>query len=133
MQSDSFPYPNGSIVGVFSDQGALEEARCGLEQAGFGADRTEILHGEEDMGRIDVEGDEHGKGGGLVRRLQALFSDDADHARRYADELRAGHYLVGVAVGEDQAAKRRAAEALRGAEALDYYAGNYVEDLRARA
>ena len=47
--------------------------------------------------------------------------------------LRAGHYLVGVAVGDDEEAKRRAADALRGSPCpiLDYYAENYIEDLRA--
>ena len=52
--------------------------------------------------------------------------------RSYAEHLRAGHYVVGVAVGDDEGAKRRAADALRPAhpESLDYYAHNYVEDLR---
>ena len=53
--------------------------------------------------------------------------------RRYAEYLRAGHYLVGVSVGEDDAAKQRAADALRAGDAqtLNYYAENYVEDLGA--
>ena len=60
-----------------------------------------------------------------------MLSDDADHVQRYAESLRAGHYVVGVAVGEDDAAKRQAADALRAAHAehLNYYAENYVEDL----
>jgi hypothetical protein len=66
-----------------------------------------------------------------MRRLQSALSDDGDHVRRYAEELHAGHYVLGVAVGEDEAAKTRAAEALRasGAEFINYYAENYVEDL----
>ena len=61
------------------------------------------------------------------------MSDDADHARRYAEHLRDGHFVLGVSVGEDEAAKRRAADALRGADAqfIHYYADNYVEDLDA--
>jgi hypothetical protein len=67
-----------------------------------------------------------------MRRLQEGLSDDAGHVREYAERLRAGHYVVGVAVGEDRAAKVRAADALRAAHAEtgDYYAENYVEDLR---
>ena len=61
------------------------------------------------------------------------MSDDADQASRYAEHLRDGHFVLGVSVGEDEAAKQRAADALRGADAqfINYYAENYVEDLGA--
>jgi hypothetical protein len=128
---DRFPYPGGSVVGVFADSAALDGARERLEQAGFGPDRYDVLKGERDAERIDVGGESHGLGGTIVRKLQALFSDDAAHVRRYAEHLRAGHYVVGVSVGEDEEAKERAANALRAADAqfLHYYAENYVEDL----
>jgi hypothetical protein len=130
---DRFPYPGGNVVGVLPDEPALEQARARLEQAGFGPDRYDVLHGAQDAERIDVEGEAHGFAGTVMRRLQAVFSDDADHVRRYADHLRAGHYIVGVSVGEDEQAKERAADALRAADArsLNYYAENYVEDLGA--
>ena len=129
--SDSFPYPSGSVVGILTDDTTFENARRRLEQAGFGADRCEVLHGDEGLARIDVGGEAHGTSGTIMRRLQAAVSDDADHARRYAEHLRAGHYVVGVAVHDDQEAKRRAADAFRAADAefLHYYAKNYVEDL----
>ncbi len=132
---DSFPYPRGSVVGVLTDDATCEDARQRLERAGFGTDRCEVLHGDEGLARIDVEGEAHGKSGTMMRRLQAALSDDADHVRRYAEHLRAGHYVVGVAVRDDEAAKQRAADALRAAHAefLYYYAKNYVEDLAADA
>jgi hypothetical protein len=128
---DSFPYPRGSVVGIITDDAALVDTRRRLEQAGFGADRCDVLHGEEGLARIDVGGGRHGTVGTFMRRIQAALGDDADHARRYAEHLRAGHYVIGVAVGEDEAAKQRAADALRAgdAEFLNYYADNYVEDL----
>jgi hypothetical protein len=133
--SDSFPYPHGSVVGILTDEATLEDARQRLERAGFGADRCDVLHGEEGLARLDVEGEAHGKGGTIIRRLQAVFSDDADHVHRYAEHLRDGHYVVGVLVGDDEAAKQRAADALRAArgEFVHYYADNYVEDLGAGA
>jgi hypothetical protein len=132
--TDSFPYPRGSVVGVLTDDATFADARQRLERSGFTADRCEVLHGDDGLARIDVDGSAHGSGR-MIRRLQAVFSDDADQVRRYADSLRAGHYVVGVPVGEDEAAKQRAAEALRGAHAefVSYYAENYVEDLRAGA
>src|SRR4051794_34851653 len=128
---DTFPYPRGSVVAILRDHTAVDAASEHLGQAGLGADRCDVLHGEAGLARIDVDGEAHGRSGGIMRRLQSALSDDADHARRYAEELRAGHYVLGVAVGEDEAAKARAAEALRasGGEFINYYAENYVEDL----
>lgn len=129
--TDTFPYPEGSVVAVLTDSGALAGARRGLEAAGFDVDRCDVLHGDEGLARIDVGGEAHGRSGSLMRRLQSVLSDDADHMREYAEHLGAGHYVVGVAVGEDEAAKWRAADVLRACapETLHYYAENYVEDL----
>jgi hypothetical protein len=49
---DRFPYPGGNVVGVLSDNAALDEARKRLEQAGFGPDRYDVLQGERDVERI---------------------------------------------------------------------------------
>jgi hypothetical protein len=132
-RSDTFPYPGGSVVGILPDSAALENARRSLEDVGFDADRYDVLHGDDGLARIDVEGAAHGRSGSLMRRLQSALSDDADNVHRYADGLRSGHYVLGVRVGEDEAAKERAADALRAsrAEFLRYYAENYVEDLDA--
>jgi hypothetical protein len=102
-----------------------------LAQAGFAPDRYDVLEGERDVGRIDVKGEAHGLAGTVKRWLQGVLSDDADHARQYAEHLREGHFVLGVSVGEDEATKHRAADALRGAHArfINYYAENYVEDL----
>jgi hypothetical protein len=130
-RTDTFPYPTGSVVGVVTDSTALEDARRRLEAGGFDLDRCDVLHGEEGLSRIDVDGAAHGRSGSLMRRLQGALSDDAAHVRRYAEHLREGHYVLAVRVGEDEAAKERVADALRGshAEFVHYYAENYVEDL----
>jgi hypothetical protein len=129
--ADTFPYPHGNVVGVLADADRFEDARRRLEESGF--DGYEVLHGEEGLARIDLAGEQHGRSGGIMRRLQAALSDDADHVRRYAEYLRAGQYIVGVKVGDDKLAKQRAADALRDAQAevVNYYADNYVEDLPA--
>ena len=133
--SDSFPYPTGSVVATLTDEASVDDARQRLERAGFGAGRYEVLHGEQGLARIDVEGEAHGTTGFLRRRVQAALSDDAADVRRYAEHLRAGRYVVGVAVGDDEDGKRRAADALRAvhADSVTYYAGGYVEDLSAGA
>jgi hypothetical protein len=119
------------VIGALADDAALEVARQRLEAAGFGADRCEVLHGEAGLARIDVEGDAHGRSGRIMRRLQSVLGDESDHLGRYTEHLQAGHYVVGVIVGEDESAKQRAAGAFRDAHAefVNYYAENYVEDL----
>lgn len=126
--SDTFPYPTGSVVAVLTDSAALENARRRLEEAGFD---IEVLHGAEGLARIDVGGAAHGRSGALMRRVQAVLGDEGDHARQYAEHLESGHYVVGVPVGDDEAAKQRAAAALHAGPAatIHYYAENYVEDL----
>jgi len=130
---DTFPYPTGTVVAVVADEAAVEGARARLADAGFPAGTVEVLHGTPGLARIDAEGAAHGTIGTFVRRLQSVFSDDADHVRRYVDHLRAGDDVVGVGVGTDEARKARAAAALRPAQpaSLDYFAESYVEDLGA--
>jgi hypothetical protein len=130
-ERDRFPYPGGNVVGVLLDDAALSGARERLAQAGFTPDRYDVLEGEAALGRIDVDGEAHGLAGTVKRWLQGVMSDDADQARRYADHLREGHFILGVFVDGDEAAKQRAADALRAADAqfINYYADNYVEDL----
>jgi hypothetical protein len=128
---EHFPDPRGDVVAVFADEPAFEPARERLEQAGFGRDQYEVLHGEADLARIDTTSEAHGWMGRLFRRLQDVVTDESEHARRYERWLREGRCIVGVVVGDDQAAKQHAAEALRGPEVefLAYYAANHIEDL----
>jgi len=130
--TDTFPYPRGSVVGVLTGDATLATVRERLERSGFGADRCDVLHGDEGLARIDVGGEAHGRMGSIKRWVQGAVSDDGDHAKRYAEYLRDGDYVVGVAVGDDEAAKEQAADAFRAAqpEFLHYYGDNYVEDLR---
>ena len=123
---DTFPYPTGSVVAVFADVEACDEARRRLARSGLNYD---VLHGEDDVRRIDIDGEAHGRT--FIRKLQSVFSDDADHAREYAQHLRDGHWLVGVTVGEDEQAKQQAAGDLHAAQAesVTFYAERYVEDL----
>jgi hypothetical protein len=130
-----FSYPSGSVVGGFVDESASISARERLDHAGFGRDDYEVLYGEDDAGRIDITGEAHGTMGRVFRRLQDPVTDEGDRVRRYAEYLRGGHYLIGVRVGDDEAAKQRAAAALHEADAqfLTYYAASYIEDLGGNA
>jgi len=127
---ERFPYPRRLVVGLLRDEQAVHRASDRLRGAGFGADRYTVLHGADDARSLDVTGEAHGVRGEVIRALQAASSDDLDHVRRHAEHLAGGGYAVAVAVGEDEDAKQRAADALRAdGEFLNYYADNYIESL----
>jgi hypothetical protein len=131
---DRFPYPRQLVVGVFGSEQGVQRSSDALQRVGFAQDRFLVLHGEEDARSLDVEGDEHGLRGRLIRTLQAASSTDLDHVRRHADHLLSGDYVVAVAVGEDEDAKQRAVDALHdaGGVFVNYYADNYIESFEDR-
>jgi hypothetical protein len=131
--SDPFPYPRQLVVGVIGGKVGGERASESLLGVGFAPDSIVVLHGEQDARRLDVEGDEHGLGGKLIRALQAALSNDLDHVQLHAARLRAGDDVVGVAVGDDEGARERAVEALRtaGAAFINYYGDNYIQSYEA--
>jgi hypothetical protein len=112
---ERFPYPRELVVGLLSEEENLQQALATLKEAGFGSDRCDVLHGEQDADSLDVTGDAHGLRGHLIRALQTVSSYDLEHARRHAEHLRAGHYVLAVSIGADEDAKQQAAEALRAA------------------
>jgi hypothetical protein len=127
---DRFPYPRRLVVGLFHDEQGVHRASERLRRSGFESARFTVLHGAGDARSLDVTGEAHGLRGEVIRALQAASSDDLDHVRRHSEHLAGGGYVVAVAVGEDEDAKRRAADALRAdGEFLNYYADNYIESL----
>jgi hypothetical protein len=127
---DRFPYPRQLVVGLLRDEQGVDRASKRLRTGGFETDRYTVLHGADDARSLDVTGEAHGLRGQVIRVLQAASSDDLEHVRRHAQHLASGGYVVAVAVGEDEDAKQRAADALRAdGEFLNYYADNYIESL----
>jgi len=68
---DRFPYPGGNVVAALLDDAALRTARERLAEAGFAPGSCDVLEGEADVGRIDVEGGAHGLVGHVKRWLRA--------------------------------------------------------------
>lgn len=128
---ERFPYPLRLVVGLFETEQGVQRAVEALERIGFESDSYEVLSGEEDARSLDLEGSAHGLSGKFLRALQASSSYDRDHTRRHVEHLEGGGPVLAVFVGEDEDAKRRAAEAMRehGGEFINYYADTYVESL----
>ena len=54
------PYPTNRVVGTVADADQAQAAINALLQAGFEGADIDILHGDEDMRRLDPTGAEHG-------------------------------------------------------------------------
>jgi hypothetical protein len=128
---ERFPYPRRLVVSLFENEQDLQHAVEALERIGFDSESYEVLEGEEDARSLDLEGAAHGPSGRVLRALQAASSYDRDHTRRHVEQLQGGGQVLAVLVGEDEDAKRRAADAMRehGGEFINYYADTYVESL----
>ena len=128
---ERFPYPRRLVVGLFESEQDVQHAVEALERVRFDSDSYEVLQGEEDARSLDLEGAAHGVSGRVLRALQGASSYDRDHTRRHVEHLQRGGQVLAVLVGEDEDAKRRAADAMRehGGEFINYYADTYVESL----
>ncbi len=123
-------YPTDRIVAVIDEPDQVAIAVARLSEAGFDGEEVRVLCGEEGAQRLDASGERHGLLARLTRILQN-FGEEDTHAERHAAELRAGHYVVGVHVGEDEDRKAAAHLALKDADAhfVHYYGDWTIEQL----
>ena len=90
------PYPTNQVIAVIDGSGDAAAARTELDHAGFEAGAIEVLSGAEGLRRLDATGARHGMAGRLLRLIQGYGDMEQQIFARQADELRAGHSLVGV-------------------------------------
>ncbi|MGH8930680.1 MAG: hypothetical protein ACRDZO_08660 [Egibacteraceae bacterium] len=123
-------YPTNRIVAVLDEPDQVATAIDRLSHAGFDSEEIRVLCGEEGAQRLDATGERHGLLARLTRILQSFGGED-EHVERHAAELRAGHFVLGVHVGEDEDRKTAAHAALQEADArfVNYYGEWSVEQL----
>jgi hypothetical protein len=125
-------YPTGSgirpwdcedaVVGVIDDPDHVSGAVDALKAAGFSEGKMLVLAGEEGVERIDPTGKRHGWRGRVIRAVQVLGSE-REETERKVQELRAGHFLIGVweVVNEEQKTRAHDALAAHGAHSIHYH------------
>jgi ketosteroid isomerase-like protein len=118
------PYPTDRVVGTIDDAKNVRAAIEALSQAGFARDEIDVLHGEDDLNRLDPTGAEHGF---LARFQRTLIRtagpvEEHKHLTRHVEDVRAGRFVVMV-VAKQPAQRRTAAEILssHGAEFIGFY------------
>jgi hypothetical protein len=116
-------YPTNRVVGTIADPTNARAAVEALLQAGFARQDIDILHGEEDLHRPNSTGAEHRSLAQFQRTLmRTLSSDDHEHLRHYAEDVRAGRWVITV-LAKKRDRREAASDVLSayGAEPIEFY------------
>jgi uncharacterized protein (TIGR02246 family) len=96
-RKDFIRYPTNRVVGTVGDAtkaGAVVDA---LLRAGFDRKDVDILHGEEDLHRLDPTGEAHGFLAQFHRTLiSTLDLEEFKHLTHHVEDVRAGRYVIMV-------------------------------------
>jgi uncharacterized protein (TIGR02246 family) len=132
---DYIPYPTNRVVGTVGDAARAGQAVDALLRAGFDRKDIDILHGEEDLHRLDPTGEEHGFLAQFHRTLiRTLDLEEFKHLTNYVEDVRAGRYVIMV-LTKKRILRFVAADILHkyGAEFVGFYGRWACEELPAIA
>jgi len=130
---DFIPYPTNRVVGTVGDANRAGETVDALLRAGFDRKDIDILHGEEDLHRLDPTGAEHGFLAQFQRTLiRTLDLEEFKHLTHYVEDVRAGLFVIMV-LTKRRPLRIAAADILHtyGAEFVEFYGRWSCEELPA--
>ena len=129
------PYPTNRVVGTIGDAGKARAAIDALLRAGFDRKDIDMLHGDEDLHRLDPTGVEHGFLAQFQRTLiRSLELEEFKNLTHHVEDVRAGRHVIMVLV------KRRVLRVVasdilhqHGAEPVTFYGRWACEELPSTA
>lgn len=120
---DFIAYPTNRVAGTITDLAAARRAVDALIAAGFAPDTIDVLHGEQDLHRLDPSGGEHGVFAQLQRALiRAAAGSEIKRLNYHVEDVRAGKSVIMVLAPEGRS-RDLAADILHahGAEFVGFY------------
>jgi uncharacterized protein (TIGR02246 family) len=120
---DFIPYPTNRVVGSVGDVGKAHEAVAALLRAGLDQKAIDVLHGEEDLHRLDLTGAEHGFLAQVQRTVIRTFElEEYKHLTHHVEDIRAGRFVIMV-LTKKRVQRTIAADILHqhGAEFVGFY------------
>ena len=143
MTEPMLVYPTDKVVGGAPDRATLEEVWAALEAAGVGPERIEVLGAgsaadEDPQDAAEQRSDEtDGALASVVRTVRVALGEEATRLQGLNDAIEAGHYVVQVALPDEDdeaqdAEKRAVGNALHdgGAQNVAFYGALTVEELQ---
>lgn len=100
--------PTNKVIGIIDDASDAKAALLALRAVGFTAEALELLTGEEGAQRIDLSDEEREVSVhiiGLTQKPQAYY-DAPGLVTQIEQELKAGHYGIGVGTTDSEARER---------------------------
>ena len=116
-------YPTNRVAGTITDADEAKKAVEDLVAAGFDREAIDVLHGEQDLRRLDPSGGEHGLFAKLQRSLvRGAVGSEFKHLTHHVEDVQAGRFVVMVLAREPRT-RDVAAEILyaHGAEFVGFY------------
>ena len=116
-------YPTNRVAGTISDADEAKKAVEDLVAAGFDREDIDVLHGKQDLRRLDPAGAEHGLFARLQRSLvRGAVGLEFKHLTHHVEDLEAGRFVVMV-LARERGSRDIAAEILHahGAEFVGFY------------
>jgi uncharacterized protein (TIGR02246 family) len=132
---DFIRYPTNRVVGSVADATKAGAAVEALLRAGFDRKDIDVLHGEEDVHRLDPDGAGHGLLAQFHRTLARNFElEEFKHLTHFVEEIRAGHYVIMV-LSRRRGQRMAASDILHahGAEFVGFYGRWACEELPSNA
>ena len=119
-RKDFITYPTNRVVGTLQDATKARAAIDALLRAGFSRDDVDILHGEQDLHRLDPTGVEHGFLAQFQRTLIRTFDlEEFKHLSHHVEDVRAGRFVLMVLT-------KRRAQRIIAADVLHQHGAEFV-------
>ena len=96
--SAAVTYPPNRVVGTLATAAEAQATIQALLRAGFWRDEVSVLHGEQDLQKLDASGTVNGFLAQFRRSLMRGQStvEEAEYRQHHEDDVRAGRYVVMV-------------------------------------
>lgn len=117
---DFIRHPTNRVIGTIGDAGNARDAIASLLRAGFTHEDIDVLHGEEDVQRLDPTGEAHGFFAQFQRTVIRTFDlDEFKHLTHLVEDVRAGRFVIMVLT-------KRRVQRIVAADILHQYGAEFV-------
>ena len=124
MDAKFITYPTNRVVGTIADADSARSAVEALLQAGVDREDIDVLHGKDDLRRLDPSGTAHGFLAQFQRTVIRMAGpvEESAHLRHHVEDVRAGRFVIMV-LATDQDRRDLVAGILNahGAEFMGFY------------
>jgi uncharacterized protein (TIGR02246 family) len=117
---DFIRHPTNRVVGTVADSEKAREAVDALIRAGFKVQDIDVLHGDEDLHRLDPTGAQHGFLAQVQRTVIRTFDlNEFKHLTHIVEDVQAGRFVIMVLA-------KRSDQRLAAGDILHKYGAEFV-------